>query len=657
MNLPNQSRTKLTKGLTLRALGIGAALMVLNAYWLNDAAWGGRTLHTYISLFVNTIFCLFVLVLLNLLLKRTLPRHALHNTELFVIYVMLVTVSTLGGNTNMGYLIYHLAHPFWFATAENDWTQLFTGHIPAWFAVRDRNVLRGFYQGESSIFAAQNLYGWLVPALAWFAFIFALYFVLICMNVILRRQFTTHERLTYPIAQLPLEMGRDSALFFRKRLMWIGFGIAGGIELLNGFSFLFPALPSIPVGQRVLSALFQEKPWDAVGSVLFSVWPSVVGLAFFLPLDLAFSALFFYFFGKIQLVACSAFGWHTTPYLDEQSQGGWIGLGLLALWISRRHLKSVFAAVAATHNKSSGRADLDETAQSGIDDSKEPMPYRYAVWGMIGGLLLIMLFGYKAGASLWAIAVFFSIYFIIAISLTKVRAGLGPPLHEMYGKDPGAIMVSAFGTRHIGAANLTILSFFFWLNRVNTAHPMPNQLEAFHIGRQTGINGRHLLAAMLIALGVGIPLTFITYLQLSYNLGGLGAFHTHFPMAWGFNSLEKRLVHPTGTDYAAVTAMGIGFGFTMFLTAMKMRFLWWGLHPIGYVLGTGRLGGDMNFFWFPVLVGWAIKSIVLRYGGLRTYRSAIPFFAGLILGDYVIGAVWSLIGITLHIPTYKILIE
>ena len=62
---------------------------------------------------------------------------------------------------------------------------------------------------------------------------------------------------------------------------------------------------------------------------------------------------------------------------------------------------------------------------------------------------------------------------------------------------------------------------------------MPNQLEAFHIGRQAGINGRHLLIAMLIALGVGIPLTFITYFQLSYNFGGLGAFHTHFPNGVG----------------------------------------------------------------------------------------------------------------------------
>ena len=216
MNLPNQSHTNLTKGLTLRALGIGIVLMVLNAYWLNDAAWGGRTLHTYISLFVNTVFCLFVLVLLNLVLKRTFPRHALHNTELFVVYVMLVTVSTLGGNTNMGYLIYHLAHPFWFATAENDWLRLFGGHIPDWFAVRDRNVLRGFYEGESSFFTAQNLYGWLVPALAWSAFIFVLYFVLICMNVILRRQFTNRERLTYPIAQLPLEMGRTPGTLFSQ---------------------------------------------------------------------------------------------------------------------------------------------------------------------------------------------------------------------------------------------------------------------------------------------------------------------------------------------------------------------------------------------------------------------------------------------------------
>ena len=45
--------------------------------------------------------------------------------------------------------------------------------------------------------------------------------------------------------------------------------------------------------------------------------------------------------------------------------------------------------------------------------------------------------------------------------------------------------------------------------------------------------------AMLIALAVGVPLTFLTYLQLSYDLGGLGANHTRLPMAWGFNSLEN----------------------------------------------------------------------------------------------------------------------
>jgi hypothetical protein len=373
------------------------------------------------------------------------------------------------------------------------------------------------------------------------------------------------------------------------------------------------------------------------------VWPSVIGLSFFLPLDLAFSALFFYFLGKIQLVVCSATGWYTNPYLDEQSQGGWIGLGLLALWISRRHLKGVFTHLAPDKRPGSTRA---------IDDSSEPMPYRYAVWGMIVGLLFITLFGYKAGASVWTLAVFFGIYFIVAIALTKVRAGLGPPIHEMYRKDPGTIMASVLGARVIGARNLTILSFFFWLNRVNTAHPMPNQLEAFHIGHQAKINSRKLLLAMLIGLAVGIPVTFLTYLGLSYDFGGFGARHTLVPMSHTFHTLQKRLIYQTDVDYAAMLAMGTGLGFTLVLIALKLRFFWWPFHPIGYVIGTGSWG-DMSFYWFPVLVSWAIKTVVLRHGGLQAYRKAIPFFAGLILGDYVGGSIWGVIGVVLKIPTYS----
>ena len=72
---------------------------------------------------------------------------------------------------------------------------------------------------------------------------FVLYFVLICINVILRKQFTEHERLTYPITWMPLEMGRDISGFLRNKLMWLGFGIAAGISLLNGLAHLIPIRP------------------------------------------------------------------------------------------------------------------------------------------------------------------------------------------------------------------------------------------------------------------------------------------------------------------------------------------------------------------------------------------------------------------------------
>jgi hypothetical protein len=44
---------------------------------------------------------------------------------------------------------------------------------------------------------------------------------------------------------------------------------------------------------------------------------------------------------------------------------------------------------------------------------------------------------------------------------------------------------------------------------------------------------------------------------------------------------------------------------------------------------------------------------VVRYGGVKGYRAALPLFLGLILGDYVVAAVWSLAGWLLGVSTYR----
>ena len=40
---------------------------------------------------------------------------------------------------------------------------------------------------------------------------------------------------------------------------------------------------------------------------------------------------------------------------------------------------------------------------------------------------------------------------------------------------------------------------------------------------------------------------------------------------------------------------------------------------------------------------------------MNLHRKLIPFFLGLILGEFVVGGVWSLIGITTNTPMYRFL--
>ena len=216
---------------------------------------------------------------------------------------------------------------------------------------------------------------------------------------------------------------------------------------------------------------------------------------------------------------------------------------------------------------------------------------------------------------------------------------------------PSQTMVSSLGTRMFGARNLSVLNFFFGLSRDQPAHPMPSQLEAFRIGEQSGVDNRKLFRAMVIAFAVGIPATFVIYCVLSYRYGILNQSEIMQLGLSGFTRIDYWLAYPLPPDLVTSGFMALGFGITSGLLAMKMRFLWWPLHPIGYILGASP--AEMVYIWVPVLIGWCLKLSILRFGGLRAYRRGIPFFGGLILGDYMLGCLWSLLNATMGVATYN----
>jgi len=80
---------------------------------------------------------------------------------------------------------------------------------------------------------------------------------------------------------------------------------------------------------------------------------------------------------------------------------------------------------------------------------------------------------------------------------------------------------------------------------------------------------------------------------------------------------------------------------TILLTWLRTRFVGFPLSPAAYVLNTTFAN---ELFWLDLTIAWLIKGAFLRYGGIRFYRTALPFFLGLILGDFVTGAAWNLFG-------------
>ena len=162
-----------------------------------------------------------------------------------------------------------------------------------------------------------------------------------------------------------------------------------------------------------------------------------------------FSLWFFYLFWKVQEIFFSVVGYKGAGYYKAiilaQTSGGFLGLGLVALWRSRRQISSVFKKVINLRSEH-------------LDDSTEPFKYGTTVLGLICALVFILIFFYSAGMSIWVIVLFFSIYLLLAVSITRVRAEVGPIVPDLPG-GPDYLIPQILGTRMLGPNNLTMYSF------------------------------------------------------------------------------------------------------------------------------------------------------------------------------------------------------
>ena len=133
------------------------------------------------------IFTFVVITLfLNALLRALHARLQLAAADLVLIYCMLLMAVTVPTWGLMFFLLGTMVYPYYYATPENRFAELFHDLIPRWMAPQDPTAIKHYYEGLPQ--GASIPWGaWLEPLGYWFALILAIGFMLICVSAILHR--------------------------------------------------------------------------------------------------------------------------------------------------------------------------------------------------------------------------------------------------------------------------------------------------------------------------------------------------------------------------------------------------------------------------------------------------------------------------------------
>lgn len=635
---PPQPKDK-AESITLRAVTIGLVLIPLNAWWLAQIEYVRYSDNvTTSALFFNCIALLLVLIGVNRLLKRLGPRWVFSRGEILTIYVMLLVASALCGHDQLQILFTTMTWVFRNATVENGWAEELHPHIPAHLTVSDPRVLEGLYLGDSAPYTSAHVAAWLGPLGWWTLFACALVWTSFCLISIFRKQWE-RERLNYPIAEPPLAVSKAGNSLFPSSLFWTAFGLAAAVQLIRLAHNVWPVLPTLDIG--VHNYRFKGLPLSAAGAIPISSYPFSYGMAYLLPLQLAFSVWFFFFFARLQMVVAALFGhtqWRGFPYVQQQGVGAYFGVAFFVLWAARRHLRRLWRLAVGLERES---------------DAGEPLPGALAVWGFIAGVAVLVGFSVTAGMSLVAALCFFAFFLTILLTLARIRAELGLPTIELYQTGADDVLQNVAGGAAWSSKDLTVMSLYFWLVRTHRQLPMPAQADALRIGAQSGLRLRGLASVILVSSVVAIVAAFWSYLHVTYQTGYESAKFTG-PAGWAFGNdpwrkLDAWLANPRPVQYGATGAYLFGLAFTLMLAAMRTRFVWWPFHPVGYLV-SGSFG--LFRLWLPILLTWLVKSLLLRYGGLPAYRKARPFFFGLIFGEFSAAFLRTVVDLVfdLHLP-------
>lgn len=612
------------RNLTLRALLLALGFTALSTLWMRQICLILFAANIDNSVPpVPVIAALLLLAVGNGLLQR-LRRRGLTREETLFIYAFLVMALPLGSLGVARIFFPCLTALRYFAIPENQFAR-FAADVPAWFAPADTELIRTLYEGAEN--GKVPWTAWAPFLGRWSLFFLGSFLIMVAAVTLLRQPWLEQERLTFPVLQIPLSLSADPESerpFFANPLMWVGFGVAFVYDLLNILHAINPAVITPGLSYN-LGALFTEKPLNALQSLTLYYRPEIVGLGYLVSLEVSFSIWFFYFLLQAEAVLARLLGYEIAgfPFEAEQSAGAFLALALLLLWGLRPFFRSRLRA-----------------AFSGAGGGSRET--RWALGSLIVGSGIVLFWFGRSGLPLGVAVAFCGMLGAFGLVYARIRAETGVPSNWVFPwGQADQLLVNLFGSARLapgGAmAPLTMLAHFWWLHRGYLPSLMAYPLENAALGERTGLSRRSLICTMFLALAVGgVAATwmhFSAYYEYGANVLEQGTTEGGYRVYLALNkfqTLTGLATSPAPPDLRRTIASGGGFLLAWGLMLLRMHFLRFPFHPLGYAMATcyGYL------LWAPFLTVWVLKLSLLRLGGVRLYKRLIPAFIGLALGHY-----------------------
>ncbi len=520
---------------------------------------------------------------------------------------------------------------------------------------------------------------WEKPILYWGTLIVLVALMSLAMLMLVHRQWIRNEKLTYPLATVAESLFRKEdpkrcfSDIFRSSMFWLAFAFVLFIHMYN---FVIAANPtsgfkaidlSYPLaGLSTTFPIISQAGCLSIFSGVKIIF-LIVGIAYFLAPALSLSVglngfVYLLFAAQVyETTGAAPTGAETQVF----RAGAYLAFCIMLIILGRRYYGSVIWK-AISWKKVEAE---DKAAVYGA---------RLFLLTALGTVTVLTAMGMDLVMAVATTLMLIIVYLVF----TRIVCEAGIPMmvnpflpSTFFAKVCGG---AALGPENLMASGQTSGVLFGDMKQLL----MPYLATGFKVTDDVGIKIRRVAMVVTIAILAAFAIALTMHLWQYYSMGisdtatktsgwktGVGEVVSEInrlgrneqlaPAAEMTNA--ERWLHALKCDGLAdriksiepekinfVIYFVLGLAAVFFTGFMRTRFLWWPFHAVIFCIWNTA---PANLIWFSFLLGWFLRTLIVRLGGEKNYIKMKPLFLGLIFGEIGASGLILLYGLIYYLVT------